>query len=582
MKLNKSHFVVTCLALICLMSVFVTTLAQDGSEMSAIEWIDCPFDLPAGETEGSTIDCGMLSVPENRTRPGSADIELAFVVIYSPNPVSQNGPLMYLEGGPGGSSLANVHEWLGSVFRQHADLILLDQRGTGFSLPSLNCPELDDEELFMDDDPLAVSRACRDRLVSEGVDLTGYNSRENAADVAALVRALDYDVVNLYGSSYGSRLALTVMRDHPDVIRSVMIDAVYPPHVNAYDVMPINAQNVFNQLFTDCANDAACRAAFPNLERDFYATVNRWNDNPVTIYDSYGDIYLEELTGGDFVNQLFELMYDSYALPYLPQILEDAANDHLDTYIAYMEGELFSDDMFDDLFDVSVPGLDAFLADYDFTDIWDFIDYTDALDDDEFDDFLNELSDDEIDVVFALFDALDAAFAEYDDTEFGEDDFEEAFVDIDDDAEGMFAAVECYEEMPFNNPSIAESLAEDLSPEIGDVFVESAFMQADDCAIWQVGRAADIETQPVISDLPTLVISGSYDPITPPVWAASAASYLPNSFYYNFPNMGHGVYDTDECAISIMVAFLADPTTEPDAACVASVPPPRFITDGGS
>jgi pimeloyl-ACP methyl ester carboxylesterase len=70
---------------------------------------------------------------------------------------------------------------------------------------------------------------CRDRLIQEGIDLSAYNSAASAADVNDLRIALGYDQVNLYGVSYGSRLALTVMRDYPGILRSVILDSTYPP-----------------------------------------------------------------------------------------------------------------------------------------------------------------------------------------------------------------------------------------------------------------------------------------------------------------------------------------------------------------
>jgi len=207
-------------------------LAQEDSP--AIEWTPCWMELPDGFVEGEDIECGYLLVPENRAKPGNTPtIELAFAIVYAPTEDVQPDPIIYLAGGPGGNAVADVESWLEIPYLGDRDLILLDQRGTGYSLPSLNCPEVEagEEEVEAGEDN--GTEACRDRLIDEGVDLQAYNSAENAADVADLRVALEYDEWNLYGISYGTRLALTVMRDHPEGVRSVIIDSVYPPEVSS-------------------------------------------------------------------------------------------------------------------------------------------------------------------------------------------------------------------------------------------------------------------------------------------------------------------------------------------------------------
>ena len=93
----------------------------------------------------------------------------------------------------------------------------------------------------------------------------------------------------------------------------------------------------------------------------------------------------------------------------------------------------------------------------------------------------------------------------------------------------------------------------------------------DTCDIWQVGQADPIENQPVVSDIPTLVLAGNFDPATPPSWSKSAADYLSNGYYYQFPNGGHGEIDAGDCPVSIALAFLSDPNTAPDGSCIANI-----------
>ena len=112
-------------------------------------------------------------------------------------------------------------------------------------------------------------RACHDRLVREGVNLNAYTTIQNAADVHDLVRALGYQQVNLYGTSYGSRLALTVMRLFPADLRSVVLDSVMPPQTNFFTGRAAADQQAFDTLFRGCAASTACNQKYPHLQAVF-------------------------------------------------------------------------------------------------------------------------------------------------------------------------------------------------------------------------------------------------------------------------------------------------------------------------
>src|SRR5262249_11696499 len=150
-----------------------------------------------------------------------------------------------------------------SAVLAHRDFIFFDQRGTGYSQPELTCPERDAlaptllaGALSDEQSTQAIVDAfqrCRDRLGVQGVDLAAYNSAASAADVNDLRLALGYSQLNLYGDSYGTRLALTVMRDFPQAVRSVVLDSTYPLEVNLYTALAPNAERAFNALFDACS-----------------------------------------------------------------------------------------------------------------------------------------------------------------------------------------------------------------------------------------------------------------------------------------------------------------------------------------
>src|SRR5690606_39226772 len=93
---------------------------------------------------------------------------------------------------------------------------------------------------------------CRERLLAEGVNLAVYDSAASAADVDDLRRALGYEQFNLYGISYGTRLAKTIMRDCPEGVRSVILDSSYPFAADLVAEMPANASRAFETFFAGC------------------------------------------------------------------------------------------------------------------------------------------------------------------------------------------------------------------------------------------------------------------------------------------------------------------------------------------
>jgi pimeloyl-ACP methyl ester carboxylesterase len=545
----------------------------------------CPFLVVAPEVDGETIVCGTLDVPESRQGLSDNTITLAVAIVRSTSP-SPGVPVLYFEGGPGGSAMSSAASyWVSSGLREYADIILLDQRGTGYSLPSLNCPEVDDPDLPADADAEAL---CRERLLREGVAIAAYTSAENAADAADLVQALDLPQVNLFGVSYGTRLALTMMRDYPERIRAVILDAVYPPQVNGYDEQAANGARAFEQLFADCEADAECRAAYPDLRAVFLQMIGDLNEVPMRGVDDYGDP--AELFGDTVVNELFQLLYDTAAIPDLPLMIMAAAERDYNTYASL--GGAAPDDLTAQLEAMSDEEFDAYVAQYlSFATVEDYLAFVDTLSDDEYNDLLLEVYNQGSDISEEEQQALDerllaltglASFGELYDylAELSDDDYyallDEAYGVIDDSSEGMFNSVECYEEVPFNRYETAEALAADLNPSLATALLYDVEGMFATCEMWGIPQAPALENEPVTRDIPTLVLSGTYDPITPPAWGQAAADALPRSTHVVFPGVGHGAVDTLPCPTQIALRFLEQPQQPVDTACVAAMTPPRF------
>ena len=124
------------------------------------------------------------------------------------------------------------------------------------------------------------SADCAARLADEGIDLSAYTTESSAADVADLVRVLGYANVNLYGASYGSRLALTVERQAPELLRSVILDGVFPPQASLYADAPISFSRALRLVFETCQTDPRCSAKYPNLLGTFGHLVDQLQAHP--------------------------------------------------------------------------------------------------------------------------------------------------------------------------------------------------------------------------------------------------------------------------------------------------------------
>ena len=330
-----------------------------GKPTAAFSSAPCPFALGSGITNGQQVNCGYVSVPENHDVSSSNTIKLAVAIFKAPQYMNSTdpSPVLRLEGGPGGPSLDNLAHYVdtdtyGRFIFNH-NLIMVDQRGTGYSTPSLKCPELINLQYSSTDVSQQTyekaAQACHDRLVSQGINLSNYNSIQNADDVASIIQALGYKQMTLYGVSYGTRLALTTMRIHPEVIKSVVLDSVYPNTHNRND-LPSDAQRVFDVLFQGCAKDATCNSKYPKLQSTFYSLVDTLNAHPTTfntVDPSTNQQYKEPLSGNDLLSWLFSALYVTSFIPLLPQTIFQVKA-HQYTQFSQLYGVLEFDSTFSD------------------------------------------------------------------------------------------------------------------------------------------------------------------------------------------------------------------------------------------
>ena len=288
----------------------------------------CFFPLP-----DDNISCGILEVPEDYDQVNGTRLELPVIILHA-HTTPLPDPVIHLEGGPGSSGLLSVEWWVDHPLRINRDFIVYDQRGAGFSEPSLNCREVEESDYGVFSTPLSH---CRYRLAELGVNFNAYTSANSARDVNALRLALAYEQVNLYGISYGSRLALTVMRDYPHIVRSAVLDSVFPPEEDLLADQIFNRLKAYRNLFAACKLSATCNKAYPNLEMVFYEIVQRYDDTPYVFTREF-DYVPRQIDGTVIIQALFQAMYRTAALPVLPYALYDMKSartdqDHREAYL---------------------------------------------------------------------------------------------------------------------------------------------------------------------------------------------------------------------------------------------------------
>jgi len=242
-------------------------------------------------SRGEKVDAemGKLVVPENRKVPNGKQVELAFVR-FKQTGSGRGTPIVYLAGGPGGSGIGAARGTRFSLFmamREFGDVIAFDQRGTGQSKPSLGCKQKLDfppsaaglrDEMIKHLAERAV--ACRDQLKGEGIDLSAYNTEENADDIESLRLALGAERVSLWSISYGTHLGLAYIKRHPkSVERAIMAG------VNGLDdrrKLPSDAEAALSEVSRLAKRDPELSARVPDVHALMTKVLAELDKGPVT------------------------------------------------------------------------------------------------------------------------------------------------------------------------------------------------------------------------------------------------------------------------------------------------------------
>jgi pimeloyl-ACP methyl ester carboxylesterase len=141
---------------------------------------------------------------------------------------------------------------------------------------------------------------------------------------------------------------------------------------------------------------------------------------------------------------------------------------------------------------------------------------------------------------------------------------------------GMWYSVECNEDAPFATAQDVAAAQQTFAPAIRAADLFHLQTRLGVCQFWGAQPAAQSEKQAVTSAIPTLILEGEYDPITPPANGDLAAKTLSHSTTLLFPGTGHGIAFGAQCPNSIVQAFANDPTRQPDTSCIAQMGEPAF------
>jgi pimeloyl-ACP methyl ester carboxylesterase len=222
----------------------------------------CQLEDPA-KVSLVSADCGDLSVPENPADPKGRHISLRVARVPAINRRKQPDPLFVFAGGPGMAATTFYASAAFAFDRIHRDrdIVLVDQRGTGRSNP-LTC-SLDDNTVYRGSDTAVVTdtRRCLTAL-EKSAQVQFYTTSVAVRDLDAVRSALGYRLINLYGVSYGTRVAQHYLRRFPEHTRTVILDGVVPPQLALGPDTSLYAEQALNRIFARCIHDPECQKEF--------------------------------------------------------------------------------------------------------------------------------------------------------------------------------------------------------------------------------------------------------------------------------------------------------------------------------
>ncbi len=457
---------------------------------------EAPAPLLAPCPDAPDLRCGTIEVLEDRSKPDGRRIGIHVVVAPALSDSPKADPIFFFAGGPGDSSARNAAGEAKEMadLRHEHDLVFVDQRGTGESnLLQCDVPGSDEDPrgYFEEHYNEEMVRRCRETLEARA-DLTMYTTSIAMDDVDEVRERLGYEKINLVGGSYGTRAAQVYMRRHTAHVRSAILigTAGMKQHLPLYHAR--DSQAAMDGLLAACAQDKACKKAFPRVRKELDTVIARLTRAParVKIDDpKTGGTIEVSISRGVFAENLRFSMYSPGVGVAAPLLIHQA---HAGDFEPFARITLATE-----------PWLRKALA-------W-----------------------------------------------------------------GMHLSVTCSEDVPF--------FPEDIGPLVAGTYLGDyrARLQQRACALWPRGEIPEGYHEPVAVDVPTLLLSGALDPVTPPRWAEEVAQHLPKHLHVVLAEGHHGFggLSNGECIAEIMSRFLETGQVEGlDTTCAQTMKRPAFLT----
>jgi len=313
----------------------------------SLKLTDCRIDAGPGSSS-MAARCGTLTRPLDPAGAVAGEIELRIAVVPALNLLPEPDPLVPIAGGPGQGSVQFYAAYSGAFedVRRNRDILLIDQRGTGESA-SMDC-EFDDDMIdgeYSIEQTVEYTRLCLEQLP---YDPRFFTTSIAVSDMEAVREALGYPSLNLYGVSYGTRVAQHFARRYPDSTRTVIIDGVVPPQLTLGPEIATESQRAVDRILSRCADDEACNAHFPNVAADFARVVAELREAPVSISvpnPSTGRPEDVRFGSAEFAAAIRLLAYHPNSIALMPLLIHEAGqgnyvplgSQYLMTMIAIMD-----------------------------------------------------------------------------------------------------------------------------------------------------------------------------------------------------------------------------------------------------
>ena len=581
------------------------------ANVGTVSEIDCPLAVN-GETEGETYACGIYIAPIDYDNPEGETINLAYTILYAADDNPQVDPIVYLSGGPGQSGMVAAGDALYGDLRQTRDLIFPAQRGTLFAsrLGLEECVDLLSEQNsvgdlkeFVDqvtasdkldtslpyDEYLAqysqrtgqINARCHEAFKNAGLDPTQFTTANSSNDLVGLIAALGYESFNLHGTSYGTRLALETMRRHPEAnIRSVVLDSPSAPTSDRLGHLASATHDMVLRLFNDCAADADCAAAYPDLTQRTADLLEKLAAEPLNAGD-------QTIGAHEVLTQLRDL--GNTRANYMPRMITELENGDATTYLALSSGEVGVEPPEGS---VTSPAVNALLQDISmagmtpdnpFGGLQYVGDVVSASKQENPREAMKAVAQEELadsDSLPKILEGIDVLSEEDLTTLAGmvgdqpQENIDQDAVDLRTEAISknnalfLLSGIVCSEQIPFSDIEGAISNQNALPIPVLATSRSLLATEVGNCEGYPKGNVDPVYHEPVDSDIPTLIFQGEFDVRTVPANGLALNEQLANSTLVIMPQSGHEVWGVGTCATEIGQSFIRDPQGQLDLSCI--------------